>query len=172
MYGSSVQPETTQRSPTVEVTGETQIDPAGFGVELNLEELKMVERVKQLKKQKLRHEGDALLSKQDFIGFAKASQNDPLSINKTSCVNNATAASQAERLMMEYDYVAEEAEQLKKDLIRGSNGAANIGGEEGGLAMDSDELEAMEEEEKLVKQMVKKGTMQKEQVLSSDGEQS
>ena len=52
--------------------------------------------------------------------------------------------------MMEYDYVAEEAEQLKKDLIKGSNGAANIVGEEGGLAMDSDELEAMEEEEKLV----------------------
>ena len=57
----------------------------------------MVERVKELKKQKVRHEGDALLAKQDFIGFSKASG--------AGAANTTT-----ERMMMEYDFVAEEAD--------------------------------------------------------------
>ena len=58
-------------------------------MELNLEELKMVEHLKKLKQQKQKHEGDALLGTQDFIGFAKTSQ----------------GGSAPDRLLMEYDYV-------------------------------------------------------------------
>lgn len=54
----------------------------------------MVERVKQLKRQKIKHEGDALLGTQDFIGFAK-----------TASANKAP-----DRMLMEYDYVVEEAD--------------------------------------------------------------
>lgn len=95
----------------------------------------MVERVKELKKQKVRHEGDALLAKQDFIGFSKAS-----------------GAGAAEKMMMEYDYVAEEADQLRADLITGrvANPTGNVADVEDEAMMNSEDLEALEEEEKLV----------------------
>lgn len=63
----------------------------------------MVERVKELKKQKVRHEGDALLGTQDFIGFAKQSGQQA-----------------SDKLMMEYDYVVEKADHLKAKLVTGA----------------------------------------------------
>jgi hypothetical protein len=52
-----------------------------------------------------------------------------------------------DKMLMEYDFVAEEAEQLKADLIKiGKNEIDDIQRDN----MDSDELEALEEEEKLV----------------------
>ena len=108
----------------------------------------MVERVKQLKKQKVAHEGDALLGTQDFIGFAKTAQ----------------GGKAADRMLMEYDYVVEEADQLRKELIQGK-----VTDENEQPALDSEELEAMEEEDKLVQSMVKKGTMQKLQEESQLG---
>ena len=53
--------------------------------------------------------------------------------------------------MMDYEHVIGEAIQLKDDLVKGT-----IQNDEG---MDSDEMEALEEEEKFVRSMVKKGTM-------------
>ena len=41
-----------------------------FGEVWNPNELKLLDRVKQIKRQKLLHEGDTL-TKQDFIGFSK-----------------------------------------------------------------------------------------------------
>lgn len=52
--------------------------------------------------------------------------------------------------MMEYDFVAEEADQLKAKLVLGEND---------GQELDSEELEALDEEEKLVQSIIKKGTM-------------
>ena len=52
--------------------------------------------------------------------------------------------------MMEYDFVVEEADQLKARLIGGNDRKSEL---------DSEEMEAIEEEEKLVQQIVKKGTM-------------
>ena len=94
MYGSS----TIDQKPEDECDQEMEdnvVEPeqaAAFGVELNMEELKMVERVKSLKRQKVKHEGDALLGQQDFIGFAK------------------TTKTASDRLMMEYEYVAGQAD--------------------------------------------------------------
>lgn len=117
-----------------------------FGVELNLEELKMAERVKVLKRQKVKHQGDALLGTQDYIGFAKRDGTEG-----------------GDRLMMDYEYVEGEASQLRENLIKGRVTEAPAD-----MQMDSEELEAMEEEEKLVRDMVKKGTMSKRQECDED----
>ena len=66
----------------------------GFGVELNLEELKMAERLKALKRQKQRHLGDALLGAQDYIGFAKRGD---------------AVGGREQSLMMDYEYVEGQA---------------------------------------------------------------
>ena len=51
---------------------------------------------------------------------------------------------------MEYDFVVEEADQLKAKLIRGDDRQSDL---------NSEEMEAIEEEEKLVQQIIKKGKM-------------
>ena len=59
--------------------------------------------------------------------------------------------------MMEYEYVEGQAEQLKHDLLQG-----RVCDEAVDAPLDSDEIEALEEEEKLVRSLVRKGTMQKQ----------
>ena len=63
--------------------------------------------------------------------------------------------------MMDYEYVAGEADQLRDNLIKGRVTAEAADPADIMQQMDSEELEAMEEEEKLVRDMVKKGTMSK-----------
>ena len=41
--------------------------------ELNTKEMKLIDRVKMLKRQKYLSDGGALLAQQDFIGFSKTS---------------------------------------------------------------------------------------------------
>ena len=65
------------------------------------------------------------MASQDFIGFAKA----PLK----------------NQSMMEYEFIEGEADQLKDDLIHG-----RVTNNQYQEALDSDELEALEEEERLV----------------------
>ena len=48
------------------------VELPGFGEVWNPNELKLLDRVKKIKRQKLLHEGDAL-TQQDFIGFSKTS---------------------------------------------------------------------------------------------------
>ena len=106
----------------------------GFGQEWNPTELKLVDRVKQIKRQKLLHEGDALLTLQDFIGFAKTSK---------------LKAPNAE------DYLYEEGAELQHQLIHEEDFNME--------KMEQEQLDVDEEEELHINRLVKHGTMGQKQ---------
>ena len=132
MYGEQEvlpNPEKNNDAAEIPVDGADPATALQFGQDWNPNELKMLERVKNNKRQKRQNEGEGMLAEQDFIGFSKTSN---LKVAKDE------------------DYLYEEGVEMQKQLIHD---------EDIDMVQVGQQIEEDEEEEKHIMQLVKNGTM-------------